>query len=1798
MNTLKSVCLLVFISTILTFCSDSTSVNLINKNFEDEVPIAGNLIFSFDKDVVPDFLVGKWDTTKYIKFQPEIRGRFKWQTKSELVFSPIHYLLPSTKYTADFVEENFPVEIESDIDEFSFHTPFLRIDEVKSYWALSPDKNNIYAFFDLNFNYEVKPREIIQLLTLEVDGAKKQCKLLSETQSKTITVYAADIQMKDEDIPAKIIIEEGAKTAVENIQTKEPIETETMIPSPYRFTIEDVTAEHDGVVGTVTVYTSQGVKEGELRKYITINPSVKYDIEVGEQSFIIKSEDFDADKSYDLTLEKGMKGILHGELKHEFNQQLVFGELDPNISFINKKGMYLCDKGSKNVEINIVNVPEVDVKIYKVYQNNIISYLGKNYYSHHYYDNDDYYNSYYYGYDYTSAPGSLGDVVWEKKYNTKDLPKKGNCRLLNLDFEDKIGGYNGLYVVEVKSQEDYWLRSRKIVSISDIGLIAKEGKNTITVFANSVKNAEALSNVTLTFIGKNNQIVGEAKTDGNGVAVFKTGELPASGFELSLIAAEMNGDFNFLPFSRTKISTSRFDIGGRVENESGFDAFIYGERDIYRLGETINITTIIRDNEWKVPGKIPVKLKFITPSGKEYRTIRKTLNEAGSFETSITLPESAMTGTYSAEVYTSNDVLLNSKSIAIEEFMPDRIKVDIELNKEELRPGDKARLNIRALNFFGPPAADRNYSVEMSLKRKGFSARNYRSYNFHIQGTETYFSTKEREGKTDNNGEARETFEIPKNYEHMGILLADFYVTVFDETGRPVHRRKKVDVYTQEVFYGIDLRRYYNSTGQQMKIPLIAVDKNGMALNNVKASVTLIKHEYKTVLTKSGSYFRYRSEHEEKILEQKTMTLNGATSYFAFTPKLSGKYEIKISAPGVNSFVSNTFYAYGYGATTAGSFKVNNEGNIDIELDKDSYKVGDDAKVILKTPFSGKILVTVESNKVIDHFYIESDKRAASFEIPIRKEFVPNVYVTATLFRKHKSYDLPLTVAHGFKPLLVENPSTKLPVKIIAKEKSNSRMKQNIKIESEPNSHVTIAVVDEGILQLTGYKTPAPHDFFYRKRALEVTSYDVYPYLLPEIELRRSATGGGDDFMSKRVNPLTNRRVKLVSFWSGIVKTDSNGEANYEIQIPQFSGDLRIMAVAYKGDAFGSNHDNMKVADPIVISAAIPRFLSPKDTVDIPVTITNTTSKSERCKVEIQTSGPLDIISDRKDKISISANRENRVKFRVAAKAQIGEAKINIVVEGMGKNFLHETDITVRPASPLQKMNGWGTVDAGNSKTVNMDVNQFIPSSIDNKLVVSNTPLIHFSDDLEYLLRYPYGCVEQTVSSVFPQLYYQDLVKSILNRADDNADPVNNIQAAIKRLKLMQLYNGGLTFWPGHGSESWWGSVYAAHFLVEAKKAGYEVDNDFLDKLLDYLKMKLKSKKTFTYYYNRNKKKEIAPKEVPYSLYVLALADEKQSSTMNYYKSRPDLLSLDGKYLLAAAYALTGDKLKYKQILPPAFEGEKAEKVTGGSFYSYVRDEAIALNALLEVEPDNQQIGIMAKHLSEQLKSRRYLNTQERSFGFLALGKVARQSARNNVSANIISNNKTVGQFRNHTLNLTTGQLQGTKIKIDAKGEGELYYFWEAEGISADGSYRQEDSFLKVRKQFFDRWGNRSTDLTFEQNDLVVVKITIQALVDDYIKNVVISDILPAGFEIENPRISELPGINWIKDKSYPTHQDIRDDRINLFVNVSAKARNYYYVVRAVSPGIFQMGPVGADAMYDGEYHSYHGAGVVRIREK
>ncbi|MCU0388549.1 MAG: MG2 domain-containing protein [Chitinophagaceae bacterium] len=725
---MKRLFLFVLCCSVFIVSCNRNQVKLAFTNARDEVPVLGNFIFRFSSELATDSMLNKWDSTEYISFSPAIKGRFRWEARDQLVFSPAGPLMPATGYTATFNKSRLLKGTDFDAianaDEVTFKTPDLLLERQLFGWVKDESGKNVpVPVFELHFNYPVLPAEIEKGLKIMVDEKQVDFELETLSSSPVIKGKISGVMAEDRDYAislnlSKGLVPDGGKNGLPENKT-----FTDELSSPFVLLINEVTTEHDGTSGSIYVRTNQLITGNELAQFIAIEPALKYSVEPSDNGLLITSQAFSVENSYSIKLKKGLKGQLGGILKEEYETAVTFGELEPSLSFANNKAVYLSSGGQKNIELRITNVPKIKITVSKVYENNLLMSEYYGYYPKETYD-DEYYEDY-------GGEFNAGDVLYEQEIETRTLPKYGAGRLLHFNPDDKLPGFKGVYHISVRSTQDYWIRSSRFISLSDIGLIAKSGAGKMLVFANSIQSANSLSGVGIQVYASNNQLIGNGSTNSDGVAEITLGSNEAfSGFKPAMVVARLGDDFNFLPFSNTKVNTSKYNVGGKKINSTGLDAFIAPERDLYRPGETIHFAVIVRDLNRKSPGALPVKLKLLMPNGKELTQQRKTLDAEGVTESAIPIPVTAITGTYILELYNGNDVLIRTHNVKVEEFVPDRIKLTARIDKEILKPGQNALLNLDAVNYFGPPAAGRNYEADLRLpgvitKRRLRSGKRY-----------------------------------------------------------------------------------------------------------------------------------------------------------------------------------------------------------------------------------------------------------------------------------------------------------------------------------------------------------------------------------------------------------------------------------------------------------------------------------------------------------------------------------------------------------------------------------------------------------------------------------------------------------------------------------------------------------------------------------------------------------------------------------------------------------------------------------------------------------------------------------------------------------------------------------------------------------------------------------------------------------------------------------------------------------------------------------------------------------------
>ncbi|MBT8387173.1 MAG: hypothetical protein KJO12_07155 [Ignavibacteria bacterium] len=1420
MKSLANILILIIVLTLIKGCGPSNTVKVDSFTPTGEVEKLTNFVVEFSEDLAPTDVQGKWLDEEFITFSPALSGKFKWTSDNTLLFSPDAPLDPIQDYTATINKQVlFNSNFSPDFDNYEFHTPYFDVIKSDFFWTNIPHQSyKLSVQANMHFNYPVEPQSLKDFLEIKKAGTVlKDFQIVTEQAADVVAINFGEIEQTDNEQTFSIKVKENFVSVIGKEGLQEARSFESTLPPITKLAITNVSSGFDGNTGWIEVSTTQTVDEDQLESYVSTHPDKRLHFFISENQFRLET-DLDNVQTVDLKIKKGLPGLYGGELEFDFEQTVSMVNVNPAINFTDKKGRYLMLSGEENLKVNAVNIEEAEIEVSQVFKNNLLHFLNQ--YSYTYYQDE------YYGYYPTFYVGDYGKTLYTEKVKLSEGKNwlKSFTVNLNKALNQK---YKGIYTVTVRSAEERWRNDSKMIAISDLGIISKLTNNEIYVFVNTISSTEPVAEAEISIISTNNQIILTGKTDKDGVAHFTDVKMNTEGFYPRLVVVEKDGDFNYIDLQETLIETSRYDVGGITQYIEDYNTFIYSPRNIYRPGEEVHLSAIVRNDKIKVVKDTPIISKIITPTGKVFDEFKQELNEQGSFEISFTLPNYAQTGGYRAELFTGSKQLIGSYNFSVEEFVPDKIRVLLATDKEKTKPGKKVLINVNAEFLFGGKASGLRYEADIKMKHRGFYSKKYSGYYFTNSSiVNSNIDNTFLEGKLDKQGSAVIEYQIPEDVKTSGIASINAYVSVFDLTGRTVTRTVSVDVYPKDYFIGIKSTDYYFGVNENLTFNLVAINPDDKIINDFKGKAKLVRYEWQTVLKKdySGNYY-YASEQKEINEWEKNIDINGETP-FTFTVSKSGKYELRISNKGSEDYQKKVFYAYGWGSSTAASFEVDKEGRIDIVLDKEEYEPGEKAKLLFTCPFSGKLLVTLEKNNVYSYQYINVENKSAEIEILLDDNHMPNIYVTATLFKNHnKDNSVPFLVGHGFASMRVVKSKNQLPVTITAPEKIKPNTTQKIKIKTElqKDVYVTLAAVDEGILQITDFITPDPYKYMYAKRPLMVNSYDLYKLLLPEIVSESSLPGGGDMMekqLEKRTNPITVKRFKLLSYWSGIKKTDGNGEVNVTLNIPQFNGDVRLMAVAYTDSRFGSAEEHMKVADDLIIEPQVPRFLAVNDSLVNPVTVINTTNKVVNIDISVNVEGPLKVTSSKKKRLKIEPNSTSVAVFGIEATEEVGAGKI-----------VFETS-------------GFATIKAGNEIKIDIPKN-FLKGTQTTSLTISKFPAVMFAKQLKYLVGYPHGCIEQTVSKIFPQLYFEDLAKLVAPEYYKTTNPVYYVKEGIRKIESMQLYDGSMAYWQGGTYSNWWGSVYAAHFLLEAKKGEFDVSENVLKKLLKYISKKAKERSTF-----------------------------------------------------------------------------------------------------------------------------------------------------------------------------------------------------------------------------------------------------------------------------------------------------------------------------------------------------------------
>ncbi len=1340
---------------------------------------------------------------------------------------------------------------------------------------------------------------------------------------------------------------------------------------------------------------------------------------------------------------------------------------------------------------------------------------------------------------------------------------------------------------------------------SNIGLIAKrDSKGTLRIISTDIRTAEPLTGVEFEVTNYQGQVLGNATSDGSG---FSTIELSGTPF---LLTAKKFKDTAYLKLNNnTALAVSHFPVGGQ-KIKKGIKGKIYGERGVWRPGDNIYLTFVsqnlsqktVTDDKKTVPTNHPVTMKLIDPRGKVVATKTNANSVGGFYAFNFKTAEKAETGNWMVKAFLGGSTF--SKSLMIETVRPNRLKLELSFDDAKINPITKEPVLFRS---DGAPkgtlfsqwlhgATASNLKADVSVK---FSPQKTRFGSF----TDYIFDDPARslksedkillEGRLDKDGYLKFQKELKPKGDPAGMLNARFTTRVFEEGGAFSISRSKIDYHPYENYVGIKLPKGDATRGMiltdkthTVKIASISSKGENVSLNKVR--VNLYKIDWKWWWDKSSkSLAEYADgKHSGLIKKGIVSTVDGNGSWdFEIKYPAWGRYLIRACDLEGNHCTGKTVYIDWPG--WAGRAQEEGSGaasRLNLFSDKKAYTVGETAIIQLPASSQGRALMTVETGSaILDQRWIEFEatgKDRKQFKLPITAAMSPNAYVHITLLQPHKdkNNDRPIRL-YGIIPIEVANPATYLKPKIMVDDEWRPASKQKITV-SEVNGktmHYTLAVVDEGLLGLTAFKTPNLHRHFYSKEALGIKTWDLFDQVIGayggKLE-RMLALGGGDDADSDNEDSKKRRFPPVVKYL-GPFTLEAGKTAEHEIELPPYLGAVRVMLVAGDNGAYGKADKSVFVRQPLMLQTSLPRVLGPDEEVTVPVTLFALDESVKDVTVTVETDGLVSVMGDAKTQVTFNNLGEKIAFIKLKTASKEGKTHLRFTATG-GTNGEHtsqsEIYLDIRRANQETTRSISKVIEAGTSWSEQADAFG-LDGTNQSTIELSSVPSLNLDSRLNYLIRYPHGCLEQTTSSAFPQLYLDNVMS--LDK-DTQQKTEHHIQKGIERLQRFQTGTGDFTYWPGGNHSNKWASVYAGHFLIEAGKKGYLVPSDLLNAWLDHQVNRAQNFTAGSKTYSHTQ---------AYRLYVLALADKPQLGAMNRLRES-STLNKKARWLLASAYQSASQPDAAKSVI----QGMSAEVETVNNvdktFSSTLGDLGLQLESLIALDK-KQDANQLLEKIADEMGGDKFQSTQGIAWALMGVSRYLGGDT-SNFSVKLsqgLSQGNASGETKEIKSNKPISSIKltkaGDKFNVENTSSVRLFATLVNRGVPKAGSEQGVQKGLKIKALYEVRDGEDVSkwhdlnDKPATQGRDIRFTVRVENTSNHKTENIALTIPVAAGMEI-------LPTADQ-PSSSKVDYRDVRDDRVHYYFSLKkGESKIFKLMVNASYKGRYYLPAINAEAMYDG----------------
>ena len=1501
----------------------------------------------------------------------------------------------------------------------------------------------------------------------------------------------------------------------------------------------------------------------DFSKFISVNG--KDPAGVVKEAKQICVDGLDHGKRYILKVKEGMPSIIWDEKILKTSELSIYvRDRKPAVRF-SAQGYVLPKTGQNGLPVISINTDKINVSIYRVGDRAIHQTLKENYLSRQLRK-----------YDIRQLKNNLGAKVWSGQLIVKSQLNKDVTSALpvNKVIKDIKPGLYVAYASPDKQVEDYnTVKATQWFIVSDLAITAMSGRNGLHTFIRSLSTADPLNNVTVRLIARNNEVLGTTKTDENGHAKFDAGLIKGEGATSPylIVADRKEGDYAFLDITHSAFDLTDRGVSGRRTN-SPLDAFVFAERGVYRTGEQVYLTGLLRDQTGKAVNKLPLTMKIIRPDGVMHK--RLVWNDEGDGGRSyiFDVPGNAMSGTWKALVYAdTKSASIGSTSFLVEDYTPQRMELKLSSNIETLEQGKDMTLSATGRYLYGAPAANLSMNGEILIRKKTSGFKGFTGYQFgafdekflNINQSLSSLPTTSKEGKADI------TSPLPKIPNVSKALEAQVTIRLNETGGRSIAKQISFDLKPQKTLLGIkplfgagDL-----SENQTAEFDVVSISKEGTQNELKGLEWELLKVDTRYQWYSNNGSWRYETiSYTRKVANGSLDTIADAPARISSAIK-SGRYRLEISSKSADGPRSSVeFYAGWYA-----SAKADTPDKIDIGLDKKSYKVGDKLSVKLSPKTKGKALVAVMDNGIIDMKTVNLNDTTGVVDFTVKENWGPGTYVTAMFYRPmdQKAKRMPRR-SIGISWVKPDISDKKLSIKLDVPEKirPNSKLTIPVKIsglKEGTEANIVVSAVDVGILNLTRYEAPDPKTWYYGQRQLGLEIRDYYGKLIDGMHATSGKIRSGGGAMGAFGSP-TPTAVKPVSLYSGIVIVDKEGKANITFDIPAFDGTLKLMAVAWNANQIGNTEQELIVRDPIVATGTVPHFLVSGDTSGLQFSLDNVEGAEGEYKYALSSTGPVKLDKANTEKTFKLSQKEQR-NFSIPLTAtDMGPVKLSLNVTGPD-NFSLKRDFNfkVQPAAPNVTRRLVSQLEPNKGKlTINKDVAEgLIPASVKVSVNVNSGLALDIPGLLLTLDRYPYGCAEQTTSRALPLLYLSSVAEKSGVAGLDGAK--KRVEKAINRLLGMQSSNGSFGLWSSYGGDIWL-TAYITDFLTRAKDKGYDVPQHSFELALDRLQNVVNFATDF----------KSGGEGLAYALYVLARNGRAGIGDLRYFADAKlkNFSTPLAKAQVGAALSMYGDKERSQTAYQSAIETLNTnldKQYYRRDYGTNLRDGAAALTLISETKSSKAFAPKISDIIRRIKNDKQYTSTQEKAWLLLAANSIQHSEKELRFGVNGEQHSgaykEVLGLTNLDQNNFTVTNLNDKKVEAVVTVTGDSFL---PEPPIAKG--------FKISREFYTLAGKQVDLREVKQNDRFVVVIKVDE-VEAKRGRLILEDRIPAGFVIENPKLvtgSNIKGLPWLKYNSRIEHSEFKDDR---FVTAFDMSRGYRtnkpanltaaYIIRAVSPGTY-----------------------------